>query len=403
MPARVRYGAGVVTGAFLLVLIVLGGHGRAVARGVSVGQCSSGLSSPRDPSNPLGLVQAPGANPLKGAHLYVEGPAYGLAAGAIAALVGQSPSSLSNETYAAFRARLARLHPSPAVARKVRLLEKIAGEPQTFKLTSYNRGGSPPQIYQSLENYVCRVPRGQVAVLTTYFLKHQGDCRTNHETAADQALFKARVDAAARALANRPFVLFSEFDAVGTAGCLPKAGLAGRIALLRYEVNKFASLPHGVIYAEAGESDANTPAFAARILKAEGIGKIRGFFLGPTHEAWTSNEIKFGERISKLTRGAHFVVSTQANGRGPLLNRHPSTQGIEHLCNPPRRGLGPRPTASTGFKSVDAFEWVTTPGRSSGTCRPGDPASGIFGVNLALGLAAHANGKLGPGYPSRPY
>ena len=98
------------------------------------------------------------------------------------------------------------------------------------------------------------------------------------------------------------------------------------------------------------------------------------------------------------------MVSTQANGQGPLLNPHPSKQGIEDLCNPPRRGLGPQPTANTHYNLVDAFEWVTTPGRSSGTCRhPGEPASGIFGVNLALALAAKANGKLGPGYPSRPY
>jgi endoglucanase len=364
--------------------------------------CSPGLGTPRDPANPLGLATAPGPDPLHGANLFVEGPGYGLAAMAIAQLVGLNPSQLSGTTWPQFQNYLATNTPS-GVAANVALLEKIANEPETAKFTIYNRGGAPDQIFISASNYICRVPPGQVAVLTTYYLKHQADCKTDVETPADQSLFEQRVNATAQAIGDHPFVLFSEFDAVGTAGCLSHAGLAERMALLKYEINAFSALPHGVIYAEGGESDANTPAFAAKILNAEGIGKIRGFFVGDTHEAWTSNEIKFGDKISKLTHGAHFVVSTQANGRGPLLNPHPAKQGIEVLCNPPGRGLGPQPTANTGFPLVDGFEWVTTPGRSGGICHAGDPASGIFGVNLALALARNANGKLGPGYPSRPY
>lgn len=373
------------------------------ARASFAATCSPGLSTPRDPANPLGLATAPGPDPLNGAKFYVEGPGYGLAAGAIAQELGLSVASLYKMSWGAFEAYVATRTLSPGVARDVKLLEKIAAEPETAKMTSYNRGGAPDQIFISARNYICRVPPGQVAILTTYYLKHQGDCKTDLETPADQALFKQRVDATSRAVGDHPFVLFSEFDAVGTAGCLSRAGFAERTALLRYEVDAFSRLPHGVIYAEGGESDANTPAFAAKILRAEGVGKIRGFFLGATHEAWTINEIKFGDKISKLTHGAHFVISTQANGRGPLLNAHPVTQGIEQLCNPPGRGLGPRPTASTGFALVDAFEWVTTPGRSGGACHPGDPPSGVFGVKLALALARNANGKLGPGYPSRPY
>jgi endoglucanase len=364
--------------------------------------CYPGLNTPRDPANPLGLATAPGPDPLNGANLYVEGPGYGLAAMAIAQLVGLDPAKLSSTTWPQFQNYLATSTPA-AQAQQVALLEKIAVEPETAKFTPYNRGGTPPQIFISASNYICRVPPGQVAVLTTYYLKHQADCKTDIETPADQALFKQRVDATAEAIGTHPFVLFSEFDAVGTAGCLTHAGLSERMALLKYEINAFSALPHGVIYSEAGESDSNKPAFAAKILKAEGISKIRGFFLGATHEAWTINEIKFGDKISKLTHGAHFVVSTQANGRGPLLNPHPSTQGIEVLCNPRGRGLGPQPTANTGFPLVDAFEWVTTPGRSGGNCHPGDPASGTFGVNLAEALATNANGKLGPGYPSHPY
>jgi len=379
------------------------GRHPAVGRASAAAACSPGLSTPRDPSNPLGLATAPGPDPLAGAPLYVEGPAYGLAAGAIAQLVGRNPASLGNVTWAQFESYVNSLKLAAPVGNEVALLEKIADQPETAKFTIYNRGGAPNEIYISTRNYICRVPRGQVAILTTYYLKHQGDCATDFELPADQALFEARVNATASAIGDHPFVLFAEFDALATSACLSHTGLEQRIKLLAYELDAFSKLPHGVIYVDAGDSDAGSPTSTAKILNQVGIGKVRGFFLGATHHTWTIDEIKFGEKISKLTHGAHFVVSTQSNGQGPLLNPHPSTEGIEDLCNPPGRGLGPQPTANTGFPLVDGFEWVTNPGRSGGNCHPGDPASGIFGVNLALGLAEHANGKLGPGYPSRPY
>ena len=51
-------------------------------------------------------------------------------------------------------------------------------------------------------------------------------------------------------------------------------------------------------------------------------------------------------------------LTDSANGNGPLLNPHPSKQGIENLCNPPGRALGPRPNTQTGAPSVDHwFGW----------------------------------------------
>ena len=50
--------------------------------------------------------------------------------------------------------------------------------------------------------------------------------------------------------------------------------------------------------------------------------------------------------------------------------------GNEVLCNPPGRGLGPKPTTDTGFPNVDAFAWLDNPGGSSGACVPGAPPAG---------------------------
>src|SRR5437763_14892424 len=51
-------------------------------------QCSDPYPGTRDPSNPLMLPSAPGANPLNGAQFFVDGPKHGSAAGAIARLLG---------------------------------------------------------------------------------------------------------------------------------------------------------------------------------------------------------------------------------------------------------------------------------------------------------------------------
>jgi endoglucanase len=171
---------------------------------------------------------------------------------------------------------------------------------------------------------------------------------------------------------------------------------------IRYEIDKVAALPHTVAYVEAGYSDSNDPAYTARVLRAVGVSKIRGFFTNDTHNQWTVNEIRWADRIVKRIHGARVIVNTATNGRGPLLSAHPVTQGVEQLCNAPGRGLGPRPTTATGFKNVDAFLWTGVPGNSSGSCHGGTPP-GTFWLARALELAARAQEQLGPGYPPRRY
>ena len=372
--------------------------------------CASGLPRTADPSNPLGLATPPGSNPLNGAQgrLFVQTPARGTAAKAIAALLGVTPPD--TESWAAFEASLtsgplaARLAGDPTLAGQVALLSKIADEPETSRFSSYTAGGGPGAIYSQLNKFLCRmhtVAPDAIPLLSTYFIQHTGDCPTM--SAAAQATFRRRVREFVAAVGDYPTVILVEEDAVDTSGCLTRPGLAVRERLLNYEVGAIAKIPHAVAYLDGGTSDASAARFAAKILVAAGVNRIRGFFLGATHHNWTSKEIAFGEQISRLTRGSHFIVNTATNGRGPLLNPHPSRQGVEDLCNPPGRGLGPKPTTATGFPLVDAYEWTSVPGKSGGHCHPGDPSGGVFGVNLALALAQNANNQLGPGYPSLPY
>jgi endoglucanase len=392
------------------------GPGAEHARPAASTGCADPYPSHRDPSNPLMLANAPGSDPLSGASFFVDGPTHGAAAGEIARLLGIDsnvpigqylPAFPDSESWATFKQQVARMLPNyPSVAGKVNLLEKIADEPETQRFSNSVEHGTISGLADFARKLFCHnftADPGTVPIINTYFLHGAlGGCPTKNQIDAYMPLFKQRVDTVVAGTGNRPVVYLLEFDAVGSSSCIKGSALSAWEAALRYEVDKFATLPHAVVYVEGGYSDANSPSYTARVLNNVDIRKIRGFFTNDTHNEWTSNEIKWGEQVSRKIHGAHFVVNTSSNGQGPLLNKHPHSQGVEDLCNPPGRGLGPRPTTVTGAADVDAFLWAHIPGNSTGSCN-GGPSGGIFFPSYAEGLAARANGKLGPGYPSQPY
>ena len=65
--------------------------------------------------------------------------------------------------------------------------------------------------------------------------------------------------------------------------------------------------------------------------------------------------------------------------------------GLEVLCNPPGRGLGPLPTANTGYRDVDMFAWTSNPGESGGSCVAGAPPTGEYWPAYATMLVQNAD------------
>ncbi len=407
--------------ALLAVLGVVGGTSGSDVRvhGGYVQQCSSSDHRPRNPVNPLNTVGLRGSDPLTGAHLFAEGPWLfgGDAADAIADQAGLG--HLADQEggkpipWAEFRHEVNSMHLSPSTSFAVDQLEKIGDYPQAHQFSLYTAGGSGDAIYTQVQNYLCRMQRtdpAAVAVITTYFIDHSSGC-----SSGDQPKFKAEVDALRAAVDRFPALIFVEEDAVDTICWSNPAAVSGRAALLRYEIDQLSKLPHALLYVEGGTSDANSPAQVARVLNASGTHQVRGFFLNDTHFNWAYKEIRFGNEVAQLTGGLHFVVDTRADGQGPILNPNPASQGIEELCNPPDRGLGPKPGASDGAsygmysRYLDGFVWVTTPGESAAPACPGRAGrwapSGIFDEGLAINFAAHANDRIGPSPPfrSRPW
>jgi endoglucanase len=112
-------------------------------------------------------------------------------------------------------------------------------------------------------------------------------------------------------------------------------------------------------------------------------------------------------RYADTTGMTHFVIDTSRNGVGPWNygSSYPNDGVAQDWCNPPDRGLGPRPTANTGNPLVDAYLWIKIPGESDGQCTRGagpedpewgivDPAAGAWFPEMALDLVHNANPPL---------
>jgi endoglucanase len=417
LPRRLLCAAAVLA---LLTALALAANPAKGAVNLFARQCTDPYPAQRDPANPLMLGSAPGANPLNGAAFFVNGPAHGAAAGAIARLLGVDAAAPLGSVLPGFPETeglttfidsvLVRLREllDPSLTNQIALLAKIADEPEVQRVSSFSQGGGPGAIYSQTEKLFCHnflADPGAVPIISTYFLHPDlGGCATPAQIAAYMPTFQRRVNELVAAVGNRPVVLLLETDAFGSSSCMARQGdLADWEAAVRYEVDATSALPHAVVYVEGGYSDANSPGYTARALDHVDIWKIRGFFTNDTHLNWTIDEIRWGERVSRLTRGhPHFIVNTAQNGNGPLVPRNRVKNGNEVLCNPPGRALGPRPTTSTGVPFVDAFLWTSVPGNSSGTCN-GGTASGTFWAARAEMLAANANARLGPSGPSQPY
>ncbi len=275
-------------------------------------------------------------------------------------------------------------------ARAYPQLRVIADEPGAARFGSFSWPTAGAAVHAYLAQ-AARAEPGTVPLLATYRVV-DGHCGNWADTPAEQASYHRFIQGLARGIGRHRAVLLLEMDALITAPCLSSQGVTTRMRELHGAIDLLtAKCPNLVIYLDAGAADALSAPHAARLLQRAGVGQIQGFFLNSTHFDWTSHEIRYGERISRLTGGKHFIVNTGENGRGPLVPPDRVHQGNEVLCNPPGRGLGPKPTTDTGYPNVDAFAWTSNPGESGGACVPGAPPVGAYWPDYGLMLVRNAD------------
>ncbi|GEL94850.1 glycoside hydrolase family 6 protein [Cellulomonas composti] len=240
---------------------------------------------------------------------------------------------------------------------------------------------------------------------------------------------------------------------------------ANRFEQLNGAVDRLAALPNVSVYLDGTHSAWLGVGDISDRLHRAGVERTDGFFLNVSNYEVTERQVKFASWISQCLwygtntaeggwRVGHFdycasqyypadpndfgtwgltdqwyvdnvtngpnppsgpevlaaaVIDTSRNGQGPWTPPADHPAGDPQVwCNPPDRGLGLRPTTSTGESYVDAYLWVKIPGESDGQCtRWADPAAGIDPVRgtadpaagdwfpqMALELVRNANPRL---------
>jgi len=351
-----------------------GGNTAVETRNVIITLLQNDPLDPKNSANPLGYRPAPtNGDPLQNVQWYVFGE-------------NSSPGQAA--------AAYANTRPDWAAAFKL-----LAYTPGSWSYRFWMWNQPAKTLARRVEKYLAdaevRQPNTTMQI-STYSLIH-GHCLNPKSI---RGRYRRWVRQLARGIGNFRVVLYLEEDSLIATHCLTRKQIRVRMrGELAYAVKVLSKDPHALVYLDAGAPDASTPARTARMLRMADVAQAQGFAVNATHHMWTTTDLRYGQRIAKLTGGKHFIVNTGGNGRGPLLSRHPSTQGIENLCNPPGRGLGPL-TWNTGYKYADAFLWFNNPGKSVGPCGHGEPKTAVFFPEYAFGLVQRwVNQVTGPHFP----
>ncbi|MFJ4964168.1 Endoglucanase A precursor [Streptomyces sp. ADI96-02] len=224
-------------------------------------------------------------------------------------------------------------------------------------------------------------------LLVAYNIPHRDCGAYSAGGATDAAAYRSWIGRFADAIGNAPATVVLEPDAVAhlVDGCTPPEHHAERYQLLSEAVDTLKAGANTTVYLDAGNPDwIDEPTKIAEPLRRAGVGRADGFSLNVSNFQRADSVRTYGTVLSDALNGAHYVIDTSRNGKGPLPGN-----GAESWCNPPGRALGTPPTTDTGDPRLDAYLWIKRPGESDGTCR-GGPTAGTWWPQYALGLARRA-------------
>lgn len=276
-----------------------------------------------------------------------------------------------NPASKAMRAAQAAEPPSPE-------LTAVANTPQAYWLV-------PGSSASTVAKYAGDAQAaGAVPVFAIYGIPHR-DCGSfaagGHSSGA---AYRQWIDGIAADIGPAPAAVILEPDALAMADCLSGDQRQERFDLISYAVDSLGRNPATAVYVDAGHLRWHSAEEMASRLNQAGVDRARGFSLNVANFFTTEDEIAYGEAISGLTGGKHYVIDTSRNGAGPA-------EGEMYWCNPSGRALGVAPTAATAGPHADAYLWVKRPGESDGTCNKGDPPAGEFVNQYVIDLARNAN------------
>src|SRR4051812_786149 len=269
--------------------------GTAMATVLLMGTVDSARAQARQQSN--------GGNPFAGRKLYVD------------------PNSTAKRQAETLR----RSKPQDAA-----LLDQIANRPVAKWL-----GGWVGDISKEVNSAVSTITSsGALPVFVAYNIPGR-DCGSYSAGGASGSdAYRKWIRDFANGLKGRQAIVILEPDALPGMSCLSAAGQADRLVLLRDAVVTLKAQGASV-YIDAGNANWMSPEVMADRLKKADIDAADGFSLNVSNYQTTDVNIAYGEKLSKLTGGKHFLIDTSRNGKG-------SANG--QWCNPRGQALGIAPT-----------------------------------------------------------
>ncbi|MEP9384677.1 glycoside hydrolase family 6 protein [Nocardioides cheoyonin] len=247
------------------------------------------------------------------------------------------------------------------------LLAKVALQPRVRWLHS---GLGVGELGEKMRSEIAQEQDGNPDALVQFawfrLWPHGEGARNRPLSGAEQADYRAAVDAAVDAIGDARVAMILEPDLALTAppmrrGVTTTADPGVRQSLVAYAAERFSSLPRTSVYLDAGDADWLDQGKALSVLEASGIKYARGFALGATHYSSLAGNISYGAHLVSALEQAgygtkHFVVDTADNGRpftwseyyakhphGYFNNAETCGSTAEELCDT----LGPAPTWET--------------------------------------------------------
>jgi endoglucanase len=251
-------------------------------------------------------------------------------------------------------------------------MQKISSHPEAIWLTSDNAPSVVPKI-MSAATAVNMVP-----VFVAYDIPWRDCSQFSSGGAASAAAYEGFINLLTSGLGQSKAVVIVEPDALTEMSCLSTAQQQTYDQLIGYAVQRIDTDANANVYVDAGHTGWQSPATEASELKTA-IGSARaGFAVNVSNFKSPAADITYGDSISQLTGGRHYVIDTSRAGGNVAA-------GL--WCNPAGAKIGTYPTAYTGHAGLDAYLWIKGVGESDGTCN-GGPTAGQFWLSYALGLAS---------------
>ena len=268
-------------------------------------------------------------------------------------------------------------HSDPSATR---VLQRIADQPVGIWFGSWNPISQVRSAVQTIMREAAA--HHSVPLLVLYAFPHSGCTDAVMGASPGQDAYERWIGQIVAGIGKGKAIVILEPDALAQyiqLDCLSLTERRARLLMIRQAVNQIAKLPNAVDYIDAGNSRWQSVKIMASLLLAVDIHKVRGFSLNVSNFNSTAEEEAYGDKLSAMLHGAHYVIDISRNG----------TANANTWCNPPGQSLGSTPTTQTDNPLVDALLWVKPPWASDGTCNGGPPA-GDFWLSYTLRLAKSA-------------